>query len=228
MKLKVIITSVLLVVFSSGLTYIALKGFPWVSKQQSRTQEVKENPENIAIRKMWEEIKNDTKFRSCLQAKNDMEIKGNEMLPLYKQNLVKEKDGKSLTKQEAYNTFLYSYFTNRANDYSTFTDFTNNEPSQRDIDTMKNLLSYIYCPDVSKIALQIPATVDTCIQITSTWMRPFEIPEQGNFKVQEEFELAKQQFINGQIEGVDNIKGCCAGTSDSRVGQCPRVRVFMN
>lgn len=228
MNKKLVIYTLVVIAISSIATYVAIKGFPRISTKKPVVRITQIDPEEDAIRKSWEDIKSSSKFQTCLKSKADLDAKGKELEPKYRENLVKEKGGASLTKQELYITYLYNYFTNRGGDYKVFSRFDTEPPSQKSNDSMDNLLKYVYCPDISKISMQFPTTVDSCIEITSTWMLPFEVPEQRNYRVPEEYDLAKEQFEKGNTENIANVRNCCLGNSASNVGQCSRVRVFMN
>lgn len=179
--------------------------------------------------KKWKQLVSNKKYLSCYRSERDMTAKLAELQVLYAQVLGKEINNESLSKRDEYIKWLHGWFTARSDNYALFQDPNITEiPSERKIDTITELLEYIYCPQVSMITTNYPTNPASCIEVSLTWMNPFEVPNRQSFQLSQEFELAKKKFTEQLQNAKLYAQDCCTGKVDSGSnGACPMFRSWM-
>jgi len=235
-KVKLLIYSILLIALTASISYFAIKGLPKLNtKNISRNNNIRElSAEELERKKNWASVLKDPTYLGCIQSQKNMEAKANELLPLHKMVLTKRTNDEPITKQDEYVSYLYGFLSKRAEDYKKEGFYeqdrdNDNIPDIREINDKTNLLKYIYCPDISKITT--PPTSETCVEMTRTWMRPFETPvlQKSEYALEEEYELALKRYESDKDASVQRQKDCCYGTTESgSSGICAKVRSFMN
>lgn len=208
--------------------------FYWLQSKRPRpTENEVAGSESVAVVdplvEEWNDLKANSRFQKCYQSQKDMNKLVSDIEPEYKQTLNKEANGGKLTIQDRYVRYIYGLWQARAKDYSVFDNFNNGKQPKNNLDSMKYLVDYIYCPDMSKVSKTYPANVGTCQEAALAWMNPFEIPMPQNFKLTEEYELAKKKFKEGLIRSANNAKSCCLLPEDtsSLGGICGNLKAFM-
>lgn len=208
--------------------------FYWNQNQSRRTRPTKTGQKDEQVVTVdplveeWNSVKAGDKFQKCLQSQQGMAKLVGDLEPEYRKTVSKEAEGIGLTKQDRYIRYIYSLWRARARDYSIFDSFNNAIPPKDNFDSMRNLLDYIYCPDMSNVSSKYPASVGSCQEATQAWMNPFEIPMPQNFKFPEEYDLAKKKFKEGLTRSANNAKSCCSSPGDtSSPGICLNLKEFM-
>jgi hypothetical protein len=150
------------------------------------------------------------------------------LLSKYREVLNKEIEQKSLSSNDLYVKSVYNELSYRAKDYRVFSTFNGqNLPSESEINEMKSLLDFIYCPEVNKIPMNYPLTKDGCVEMYLTWMKPFEVPEPQNYSVPEEYELVLKQTKDREDNKKANAIKCCDTSIQDYGADCSRFRGIM-
>jgi len=187
------------------------------------------NEDQKELNSKWEDLKNSDKFKQCLQSKRDFDNKKTEILPLYKAVLNKEIASQKINFEDEYIKYLHDVFEIEK-EYLIFEEIQNsqNPGNEERLEKIKNLLEYIYCPDVNKITFDYPLTTEGCIEILSVLKsndRIISIPESSNYQIKEEYLLAVQKLKEGVSFDKKTARECCI--SKERSASCTKLVYFL-
>lgn len=189
------------------------------STNNNSTQETKLKND---LNNEWQAVKSSEKFIKCFQSKNDLDQKLADISPKYENVLAKELNSIKLSTEDEYIKMLYSWLESRSMSYSEFKNMNNlnSIDSEEQIASAKNLLDFIYCPDVNKISINYPLTPDACNEMLLTWSQPFDFPQPGNYKIEAEYNLAVKNFKDSQDNQIESARKCCyEGNKDAGCGK---------
>lgn len=175
----------------------------------------------------WEEIKSSKKLLQCYQSKKDFDQKRIVLLPKYKEVLSREISSAKLNIEDQYIKYIYSGFEASGKYYGYFENIVNTKvpSSEEEITKIKNLLEFVYCPDVSKIPVTYPLTPDGCKELLLTWGARFEVPEPRNYQIIEEYNLALEKFKLSQKSEIESANKCCYG--GDRGASCAKLWYYL-
>jgi len=226
MKILTIFCLFLSTLFLSGCT-LNKNNLNNSSGNSETKSEISEEQQNLNTE--WKEIKNSEKFKQCLQSKKDFDSKKNQILPLYKEVLNKEIASQKISTEDEYIKYLHDIFEIEK-EYLIFEEIQNsqNPGNKEKLEKFKNLLEYIYCPDISKITFDYPLTTTGCIEILSVLKsndRIIGIPDHSNYQTEEEYLLAVKKIKEGVIFDKKTASECCI--SKERSASCTKLVYFL-
>lgn len=160
------------------------------------------------------------KIQRCLESQQGIRDKLEQTLPKYKVYLTKVKNDEKLTKEDDFNLTLYKFLEIWLENNKSFNVLSEATPSSYDTDTLKSAGDWVlrpnmYCPNVSKVSLEYPRTVDTCIEMETSQLYSQTkaiIPlNRNSYKYQEEYEADLKRQENSVNASLRDIKDRCNG-----------------
>jgi hypothetical protein len=192
-----------------------------------------ESSQEEQFRDRLEEIKNEPYAQKCIQSAQDLKNKRNELLPGYKIVLEKELQGSSLSKEDEYIKYLYSFLNSPLEAAKRLMG----ENSYGDgalgmLEETWSILQMNYCPDVANISPRYPMTQNTCYEIAMSLgfnMPPYEVLKRDNYQLEEEYLVEKAKYERNYqsrlVERQQWAKQCCSGGNDGL--ECYNFRKHM-